>query len=273
MATGVGWISPEPARPGQTRTPVRHPLATALPLAVVLASCRTVGPVAHALPEGFPDHSVQEILARLPAADSLWAVFRVDASLAFATPEGSGSFSADIVVRRPDSILLRVKAPLGIEVARALVTRDSLLLYDRVQRTLYAGPADSELLPAGLRSSDLSAAFFGFDPVPAGPWSVRADSLLYRLEREDGDVLLLVDPATWRVTARDTRARSGEILERRRFTEFVRYGGLILPRRIVTVRPPEGTRASFFVRNVEPFPADTDMDLGVRPDARRVAIR
>ena len=245
----------------------------ALVLLGVLASCRTVRLPSAPLPDGFPDHSAAQVLSHLPTPDSLWDTFRVEAALAFATPEGSGSFSADILVRRPDSVLVRIRAPLGIEVARALVTPDSIFLYDRVERTLYSGSADSDLLPAGLHSADLSAAFFGFDPVPAGDWSSSADSLIYRLERTDGSVTLLVEPRWWRVTARDARDGSGTVTERRRFTEFERFEGLVLPRRIVTIRPVEGTRASFFVRKVETHPADTRMDLGVRPDARRIVIR
>ncbi len=240
--------------------------------AVVLASCRTGRVAAPPVAAGFPDHAAAEVLGRLPTPDSLWTRFRIEAALAFATPEGSGSFSAHILVHRPDSVLVRIRAPLGIEVARALVTRDSLLMYDRVERVLYEGPSDSRLLPAGLHASDLSAAFFGFEPVPAGPWTITADSLVYRLQDTDGRVSLLVDPAWWRIAALDTRDPSGEIVERRRFSEFERYGDLVVPRRIVTLRPQEETRASFFVRKVEPYPADTDMDLGVRRDARRIAI-
>lgn len=238
-----------------------------------LASCRATRPPTAPLPAGFPHHAAPEVLALLPSPDSLWSTFRIEAALAFATPEGSGSFSAHILVRRPDSVLVRIRAPLGIEVARALITPDSVLLYDRVERTLYAGPSDADLLPAGLHASDLSAAFFGFDRPQGGDWTIRPDSLLYRLERGDDSETLLVDPRWWRITARDTRDATGTVTERRRFTEFTRYGNLVVPRRIVTLRPVEGTRASFFVRKVEPYPTDTDMDLGVRSDARRIAIR
>lgn len=237
----------------------------------VLTSCHSTRSPIAPVPAGFPDHTAEQVLSHLPTPDSLWSTFRVEAALAFATSDGSGSFSAHILVHRPDSILIRIRAPLGIEVARALVTADSVLMYDRVERTLYSGPVDSGLLPAGLRSTDLSASFFGFDPVPPGGWSNRGDSLLYRLERNDG-LTLLVDPRWWRITARDSSDASGVVAERRRFTEFQRYDGLVLPRRIVTIRPLEGTRASFFVRKVEAYPADTNMDLGVREDARRIVI-
>ena len=120
---------------------MKHSLSALVAAALLLASCRTGRVAAPPVPSGFPDHAAGEVLARLPTPDSLWSSFRIEAALAFATPEGSGSFSAHILVRRPDSVLVRIRAPLGIEVARALITRDSLLMYDRVERVLYEGPA------------------------------------------------------------------------------------------------------------------------------------
>jgi len=244
-------------------------------VAGLTASCSGLRPLAGSLPSRFPDHGAPDILGALPTADSLWPAFRVQAALAFATPEESGSFAADILVRRPDSVLVRMKAPLGIEVARALVTADSVFLYDRVAKVLYAGPSDSGLLPAGLHAADLAAAFFGFDAPAPGGWTVYADSAAYHLDRNGphGSEHLVVDPRFWRIVARDRETASGEVEERRRFSEFDRFGGLVLPRRIVTLRPLEGTRASFYVRKVEPHPADTSMDLGIRAGTRRVIIR
>lgn len=217
--------------------------------------------------------SAAEVLGRLPAADSLWAFFRVDARLSYSAPQGRGTVSAEIHARPGDTVYVTLRAPLGIEVGRALVTRDSIHFHDRVAGVLYSGDRDSGLLPAGWQAARLGPAFFGFDPPEGGDWQIESDSGLVRLERAGGRETLLVDPSLNRITLHDVRDGTGTVVESRRYTDFERFAGRWLPRRIVTMRPAEEARASFQVRNVEPEPAGTPVPFVFAADLERIQVR
>lgn len=61
-------------------------------------------------------------------------------------------FNAAIRFRRPDSLLISVKAKTGIEAGRALITRDTLVINDRINRKVIVGDA------SGIRRK------YGIDP-------------------------------------------------------------------------------------------------------------
>lgn len=238
------------------------------------AGCAATARLPDPAPDAAPTRdTATDVLARLPTADSLWAFFHVEARLSFSTSQGRGSVSADIHVRPGDTVYVTLTAPLGIEAGRALVTRDSVHFHDRVAGVVYSGDRDSGLLPAGWQASALASSFFGFD-VPTGKdWQIEPDSGYVRLERLDGSETLLVDAALNRITLHDLRDRSGTVVESRRYTDFERFAGRWLPRRIVTMRPTDSARASFQVRHVEPEPSDTPVPFVFAADLERIQVR
>lgn len=236
--------------------------------------CTTTAHLPGPAPETSPTgDTATDVLARLPTADSLWAFFRVEARLSFSTPQGRGTVSADLHVRPGDTVYVTLTAPLGIEAGRALVTRDSVHFHDRVAGVVYSGDGDSGLLPAGWQASALAPAFFGFDPPTGKDWQIEPDSAYVRLERLDGSETLLVDAALNRITLHDLRDRTGTVVESRRYTDFERFDGRWLPRRIVTMRPADSARASFQVRNVEPESYDTPVPFVFAADLERIQVR
>lgn len=53
------------------------------------------------------------------------------------------NFNASIKFRRPDSILVSVKAKTGMEAGRALITRDTIIINDRINKKVIVGDAKS----------------------------------------------------------------------------------------------------------------------------------
>jgi Domain of unknown function (DUF4292) len=224
--------------------------------------------------EGFPHHRVDEILARLPTPDSLWGSFSGDMAIVYSMPGDRGTLNARISYRRADSVLIRFRAPLGIEVSRALVTQDSMFVFDRLKKTLYFGLREvaDEMLPLGIWRSDVAASVFGYDDISDESWQVDADSSFYTLTSLDGLRSVVVDPGRWRIVASDRRDSAGMIVERRRFTDFEQIDGQYVPRRIVTSRLDNDVRASISIRRITPDPDDLSFDLGLRSDTQRIPV-
>ena len=77
----------------------------------------------------------------------------------------NNSANFQIIMQKPDSIYFTVLGPFGIELAQALVTKDSYIFYDALQNTAYTGSANDDILKnifkVNLTFSDLLDAFIG----------------------------------------------------------------------------------------------------------------
>ncbi len=249
-------------------------LLALVPLILGLTACTGAREAALPTPDGFPNHSAEEIIARLPVPDSLWSSFTGDLSVAYSVPGDRGTLNARIAYRRADSVLIRFRAPLGIEVSRALVTPDSMFVYDRLEKKLFYGlrGVAERMLPIGFWRSDIAAAVFGYDDLSGERWTVSLDDQYYVLRNLDNTRQVIVDPKRWRIIAADRRDATGTVLEQRRFTDFERTEGRYLPRRIVTSRPNEEVRASISIRRIRPDPEELSFDLGLRSDVQRIPV-
>lgn len=248
-------------------------LLTLLLFAAGCAGTRPAADLPTALPDAYPYHSAAQIRQLiLDDVDSLRA-FQARASLALRTPEQSGQFSADVRNRRNDSLYLSISPGLGIEAARALVTPDSFFLYDRIKNRLTYGSlvAAEAFLPGPLAGDDVFRNLLGLvAPEPDVAWQVEAEDDRYVLTDPAGLRTYVVDPALWRVVRYEERTPTGELVEERTFSEFDRFDGVYLPRRVAFRRPLDDTSASLYYRSLALNPGPLSFDLRVSSKAERV---
>lgn len=77
----------------------------------------------------------------------------------------NNSANFQVVMQKPDSIYFAVLGPFGIELAQALVTKETYIFYDAIQNTAYTGNVNDDILnnifKINLSFSDLLDAFVG----------------------------------------------------------------------------------------------------------------
>ncbi len=265
-----------------------------------LTGCRSLSPPGASLPAddgtshmpaAYPNHSLQDVLSRIPDLPAEFQEIAAEASVNVASPEESGRFTARISWRRADSMLIRIRFPLGIEGARVLITPDSAYVWDRIEKTLIVGtPTTIEaVLPVAVAGTDLVSLATGFvrpgaagaamdagmgagaAPDPAS-WTLRADSLYYELTRTDGSERLLVDPSRWRVVYAEYRNSEGQIQEQRWYTAFADMGGYLVPRRVSLSQPLRDTRIIMSLNRFDVSPGRLSFDLGAENIKERYEI-
>jgi hypothetical protein len=84
------------------------------------------------------------------------------AEITVTTSKGMDRFTASVRFRKPDSVLINVRSKIGIEVARALLTKDTVLLNDKVNKKLMAGNTRQLEKKYGVNPSVLFALFGDF---------------------------------------------------------------------------------------------------------------
>jgi Domain of unknown function (DUF4292) len=250
-----------------------------LTFAVSLALAGCSGPRSTAidpLESGFPFHSLDQIQTAL--ADARPAAihsYRAETALSVRSPAQSGSFSADIVHRENDSLLISVSPGFGIVAVRALITPDSVFVHDRINRELTYGsildvghfmplPAD----PAGLYQAMLGL----LTPELTIAWVLSNAAGLYVLKSPDGRRAYTVDPQSWRVVRYEERNGEGGLIEERTFSQFERYTDGYLPRRLTFRRPNDDTAASLYYRKLTLNPPDLRFDFSVSGSVRRIPM-
>lgn len=249
-----------------------------LPLLFVLGctSGRSVTRNAPDMPDGFPHHTAADILDRLPSYPETLHRVAAEARVALSSPEESGQFTARISYQHPESLMVRVTFPLGIEGARVLSTSGSAWVYDRIEKVVWTGSPEriAGVLPGAVASTDLVPLATGFEhPDPGIDWQVEVDSTLYLLSAPDGSMRYTIDPSIWRIVAVRERDAGGSIVEQRWYTDFVTVDAIRLPRRMALVRPMDDLRISMAFQRFEPDPPSAfDFDLDVDPEAQWIDL-
>lgn len=236
---------------------------------LLLAGCGTTRPsfVAPGMPPGFPNHSASFISRAVEKATQPLTSFASKSRMRFKTPEESRSVNLEIKYRRADTLLVSARVTLGIEAFRSLITPDSFFVYDRLNKKLYHGPASEAylLLPTPGPLDEMFESITGTIEVDANAdWQVSHDSSYYYLVTGDLTKSVTVDPRLWRVIESEARTSSGDLIERRTYSDFDLFSGYVIPRRVEVDRPLAGERFQVYHRSfsVNPRPLTFDFDVG-----------
>ncbi|MFZ0282286.1 MAG: DUF4292 domain-containing protein [Bacteroidales bacterium] len=84
------------------------------------------------------------------------------AEITVTSKKGMDRFTASIRFKKPDSLLISVRSKIGIEAARGLLTRDTVLINDRVDKKLLTGNTKILKVKYGVEPSILFALLGDF---------------------------------------------------------------------------------------------------------------
>lgn len=182
--------------------------------------------------------SADELLQRVRENASEVRLLTGKGSLWFESPEATGSAFFTIAFRRPDSLLVRLKGPFGMEVGLLFLSRDKFVVYNGVENRVITGVPTSvsmrTVIPVDLTYEQLLDAFAGSflpDPSLGAPARYGVDNDLYTLSYACGQdtCSYWIDPETYVVM--DYRMTDGSgrtILEAHAGKVFDR-GGVFIP--------------------------------------------
>lgn len=246
-------------------------------IVLLCAACAGPARVADApadLPEGFPHHTVEQVMYQLERAvlDSLTSL-AATADVSVRSPLFTGSVTARIRQRRGDSLAVFVSdATLGIEGGRALATPDSFFYHDRLSRTLHVGSLAHA--PEQLTGENVFRVLLGLiAPNRNRQWNVEAEAAYYHVRDVAGERHYTIDPTVWRVVSYEERSPEGRLVQAVVFSDYEMMGGVLLPQRIVLRLPGMGVNASLRYRRMAVNPARLSMALRVPVGVPRVPIR
>jgi hypothetical protein len=222
-----------------------------LPCAMILfASCSVRPPVltldTHMVSAG-------ELIATVRERGSLLHSLSGSGSLAFESPAMAGSAFFTLSLRKPDSLLVQLEGPFGIDVGTLLLTRERFLLYNNLENTIRTGPPDPAIfrsvLPVELTIDQVMEAFSGVFTIQGSLADVRSydvDGDRFRLVIAcgSGECTYWVDPETAMVTAYRQTDGAGRVLVEATAGSLAEDGAVVAPRRVRISLPSSGRRVS-----------------------------
>lgn len=162
-------------------------LATTLLVLLTTAACKSGKPlpiIGAELPARSPERLLERLLTNENDHDTV-RYYTARASVSLKLPDGNKSFKAQIRSVRDSAAWVSVIPALGIEVARVLLTTDSLKMLDKMADEYFVGDTSAAKAQFGLQPSlnllqqALLGKAIGLDPNEK-----------YRSDREDGQYVL-----------------------------------------------------------------------------------
>jgi hypothetical protein len=198
-------------------------------------------------------------------------------SLTFDSPEVAGSAFFRAALKRPDSLLLRLQGPFGIDVGTFFLSHERFVMYNAIDNVVHSGDPSStairSLIPFDLGTEDLVNVFGGMFPFPR-------DTAGIRIADVDGDITHLtlrcgtgqcdywVDTDRLAVTKLRRMNAAGEILMELEAGDFKEYDGVALPRHLRLMFPGAMRTVSVYYTSLSPNGDPPSFAFTVPPGAK-----
>ncbi len=162
------------------------------------------------------------------------------------SPEINESASFSLYLRKPDTMMIRIEGPFGIEVGTGVLTRESFLFYNALQNQVIRGSSSAENLHRALRMDlsfdDVLSIFIGDAAVVGAlPDTTALDNGQYTfiVRTDEGLQQCWVDPFTLMIARTVHFNADGRAVLERRFESFTRIDNVFLPATIRVIRHTE----------------------------------
>ena len=220
-----------------------------------------------------------ELLRRVLDRSSALLSLTGDGTLTFDAPELSGSAAFSSSLKRPDSLLLVLEGPFGIDVGTVFLSREKYVVYNSMENSVMTGnPAGRSIrsvIPFDLTVNQMFDAFAGIFLPP------QADGPPDRYDIDDGRFRLSyacgeerceywVDPAALLVTRYRRTSQEGLVILEASCSSLADDNGAVAPRKISIRFPREGRRLSIAYRSLSLNTDDLSFAFSVPPNARTI---
>lgn len=240
--------------------------------ALLLAACASVRP-----PSGTV--SADALALRLNERENRIVSTRGRGSVSFESPEMAGSAFFSMTLKKPDSLLITLEGPFGIEAGFFFLSRQKFVVYNSLEnRAILGVPAAGTIrgvIPMDLTLDQIMEAFTGGFRLPAGPpESYGPDGDTYRaVYHRAGQVhSYWIDPAAALVLRYEVRDSAGTVVFEAASSRVTEKSGISVPAHVSVTFPREGRQLTIHFTSIEVNGEELSFEYTVPPNAR-ISIR
>ncbi len=199
-------------------------------------------------------------------------------TISFESPEQAGTASFDLSLRKPDSLLVALEGPFGIDVGTLFLSRQLFVMYNSMENHVTTGVptarAIRSVVPFDLTYDQILDAFTGAFPIEEKgdtPISYTVDEDQLRLVYACGSdsCSYWIDPTDLLVRRYLRANRQGEVLMEATTSGTIEDAGARIPRRVVVTFPGEKRRVSIHFSKADLNTSSVSFDFTIPPNAHR----
>jgi outer membrane lipoprotein-sorting protein len=197
--------------------------------------------------------SILEIIARVESNYHKLQTFQGNAQVSIETSQMGLTASGRIAITMPDSLLLEMRAGLGMSLGSVFIEARRFTLYDPSQNKTYTGCIDSvaqrHLLPIDISSVDLLHTAAGTPTIrrtPNDSLTCDKDKYVFITYQRTGSTRFWIDPKKWVITDVVVTNNRGDLTVQQEYRQFSRLKGVYLPKLIRVLDTKSKQRISFF---------------------------
>jgi outer membrane lipoprotein-sorting protein len=229
------------------------------------------------LPEANPGMIIRSVEDHRDAVRTLEGSGR----LAIETPEMAQSASFQVSIIKPDSLLVKVEGPFGLELGSALITRTSFTFYNSLQNQVLTGPTDAATLGRIFRvrltfddalTLFTGGAFLQEDQRTPDGLESDNDSYLLIFRNAQSTCRYWVDPEDLLITRAEQATPDGKPVAEQRFSDFRTVDGVTLPYRLRLTLQQEQRMVSIAYSSLTINHAVPPLTISVPANAERRAF-
>lgn len=198
-------------------------------------------------------------------------------TVTFESPGFGGTAAFELSLRKPDSLLVLLEGPFGIDIGTLFLSKEHYLAYNSQENVVITGvPRGSTIrtvIPFDLSFDEVLNAFSGTFEIPFDPAHVKSYSV------DDGMFLLVlscgsrvcsywIDHTLPRVSRYEVHDDQGTLLMQATMSSFSWDGDASVPKRIVIWFPGEDKQIAVQYSSLTVNPGELSFAYSVPSDAR-----
>jgi hypothetical protein len=220
------------------------------------------------------------LMETVRAAGTPLTSFSGRGSVAFESPEASGTIFFTVAVRQSDSVLIRFEGPFGLDVGFLYANRTSFVLYNAMENWYATGSTGKgdfrSVLPIDLTFEEMLGAFTGTFQLPEhrmpSHYSALDNQYLLVFTSVADTSWYWVDPALKAVTQYRV-SRGDSCLVEGTTDNWTEEDGRLIPMRVALTFPSSARQVSVFYSSVEINPESLPFSHTVPSKARHRIVQ
>jgi hypothetical protein len=235
---------------------------------ILIISCSAPKPTE----EGF---NISGIIVSINRTSQIVKSLKGNGNISLEDSGGGNSGNFRVSVLKPDSIFLNVTGPFGINVAKALISRDTFLFHDAFNNVVVTGKPSAknltELIKINVEFDDI------IDIISCTPNFFREGEAVPQIDTrfEDNEVVLIyqndagniiryfINLKNRYISKRTVYSGSGKIIQEETYQSYYQKDDMWLPRSIKVSLPMEGQSLSFYFEKHEINSKDLNFDFSI----------
>lgn len=188
----------------------------------------------------------------------------------------SGSF--ELTLRKPDSLLVKLEGPFGIDVGSAMVTREKFSFYYSFQNRVLEGPTSAanlnKLFQIPINFEDVMNLFTGGfflsdDDASPSEFSIEEEEFVMTYGHDSGSRRYWIDPQSMQIVKIHHLDTNGNLALEQIFSKFRTFDGVTIPQYVRVTMVKERRRVSIAYSDLTVNPAGLEFFFDVPHNASR----